>query len=142
MKLLPVTLLLLAVFALSMLGSYLQHRYYLRTVNALARDYRSGEYVLASGLRKGRTRGTIAILVLSRENPAVIEKALLMSGRTVFARFHDRPDLTGLAGAARLSDQPKAIQAAVADAMARGRRAASPGEEATIPDQPTEGVHV
>lgn len=140
MKLLPLTLLFLAVLMLSMLGSFLQHRYYLKLVNSLAGEYRSSEYVLASGLRKGRMRGAIAVLVLRRDNVDVIEKAMVMSGATLLARFHERTELTGRIDESRLAGCKPAVRGAIEDALARGRRAA--GEAAAAAEDSKESARV
>lgn len=132
-NLLPLTLLLLGVFSLSMLASYLQHRYYLRVVNTLARDYRRSGYVLATGRRKGRLRGAVAVLVVRRDDPGWIERVMVMCGSTVVARFRERPDLTGRADDARLAACRPVVRGAVEDALRRARDVAGremlPGSE-------------
>jgi glucitol operon activator protein len=123
-ELLPVSLLLFGMFMLSMLGSFLQHRYYLRVVNDLARQFRRSGYALASGRSKGRTRGAIAVLVVRRDDPDVIERAVIMQGRTVFARFRERPELAGRVSETRLAACSPTMRRAVKDALQRGRSAA------------------
>lgn len=122
MSLLPITLLLLAMFGLSMAGSYLQHRYYQRQVNELAAQYRDGAYALASGRHKGKLRGAVALLVVRRDDPNDVRRAVVMSGSTLFARFRERPDIQGTTTETQLAGQPKAVRLAVLDALDRGRR--------------------
>lgn len=125
MKLLWLSLLLFGMFTLSMLASYFQHRYYLRVVNDLARQFHRSGFALASGRCKGRSRGAIAILVVRRDDPDVIERAMIMQGRTVFARFRERPELAGRASAATLAACSQTVRRAVDDALQRGRRVAA-----------------
>lgn len=124
MKLLPLTILLLAVFMLSMGGSYLQHRYYLRVVNRLAGEFKDKAYALASGRHKGRLRGAVAVLVVRRDNPRDVQRAMVMSGATLFARFRERPEIHGTVTPELLARQSKAVRLAVEDALGRGRQAA------------------
>lgn len=124
MKLLPLSLLLLAVFMLSMGGSYLQHRYYQRVVNRLAVDFKDKAYALASGRHKGRLRGAVAVLVVRRDNPSDVQRAVVMSGATLFARFRERPEIHGTVTSETLAGQTKAVRLAVLDALGRGRQAA------------------
>lgn len=129
MHFLPVALLLFGMFILSSLVSYQQHRYYLRVVNRLAADYRRSGYALASGRAKGKTRGAVAILVVRRDEPDFIERAMVMQGATVFARFRERPELAGRATEDVLGRCPAAVRRAVADALERGRAVAA-GQQA------------
>lgn len=125
MKLLWLSLLLFGMFTLSMLASYLQHRYYLRVVNDLARQFHRSGYALASGRCKGRSRGAIAVLVVRRDDPDVIERAMVMQGRTVFARFRERPELVGRASETSLAACSPTIRRAINDALQRGRTVAA-----------------
>ena len=138
MNLLALTLLLLAVFALSMGGSYLQHRYYLRVVNDLARQFKDRRYVLASGRHKGRLRGAVAVLVVHREQPDQVERAVVMSGSTMFAKFRDRSQIHGHITPESLAQESKAVRMAVLDALTRGHAAAAGGPAAAA-EQPING---
>lgn len=131
MNLLALTVLLLAVFALSMGGSYLQHRYYLRVVNELAREFKDRRFVLASGRHKGRLRGAVAVLVVHREQPDEVERAVVMSGSTMFAKFRERPHIRGRITPDALAPEAKAVRLAVLDALTRGRTAAAGGPAPT-----------
>lgn len=122
MNLLVLTLGLLAVLTFSLAGSYLQHRYYLRVVDKLAKQYGGSGYVLVSGIRKGRLRGAVAVLVLSRGSTDRIERTTVMQGTTLFARFRDREDLTGHLTEERLATCSPAVRGAVQDALGRGRK--------------------
>lgn len=135
MALLPLSLLLLAMFTASMVASYFQHKYYLRIVNDLARQYHRNGYVLASGRCKGRTRGAIAVVVVRRDDPDVIERALVMQGRTVFARFRERPEFAGRAREASLAACSPTMRRAVDDALQRGRAIASRDHDAHAIDE-------
>lgn len=136
MNLVALTVLLLVVFALSMAGSYLQHRYYLRVINKLAREFKDRRFVLASGRHKGRLRGAVAVVVVHREQPDEVERAVVMSGSTMFARFRDRPNIRGRVTPDSLAQQSKAVRLAVLDALARGHTAAAggaaPAEEPSV----------
>jgi glucitol operon activator protein len=133
MKLLWVSLLLFGMFTLSMLASYLQHRYYLRVVNELARRYSRSGYALASGRCKGKARGAIAVVVIRRDDPDVIEHAMVMQGRTVFARFKQRPELAGRVSQARLAGYSATVRRAIEDALQRGRTVAAREQEQDAP---------
>lgn len=122
MNVLLLTLVLLAVLTFSTAGSYLQHRYYLRVVDRLAKQYGGSGYALVSGIRKGRLRGAVAVLVLSRGSADRVERAMVMEGTTLFARFRDRADLTGLLTEGQLATCRPTVRGAVQDAMARGRK--------------------
>lgn len=119
MQLLPLTLLLLGALVLSMTFAHLQHRYYLREVNRLAAQYRQAGYVLTSGIARGRLRGAIAILVVRRDGD-VIERATVMEGSSILARFRERGALHGQSLKA-LAQAPlsTAAKRALEDAAAR-----------------------
>lgn len=135
MNVLLLTLILLGILTFSTAGSYLQHRYYLRVVDRLAKQYGGSGHALVSGIRKGRLRGAVAVLVLSRGSPGRVERAMVMEGTTLFARFRDRADLTGVLTDEQLATCSQTVRGAVQDAMARGRKVpvlaqADPGEGA------------
>lgn len=121
-QLLPLTLFLLGAFLLSMAGSHFQHRYYLRTVNELAREYGRSGYALVSGIRRGRLRGAVAVLVLRRGEADVVEEALIMSGATLLARFRPHPELTGRVTEETLAGCHRTVRGAMRDALERGRK--------------------
>ncbi|MPY57627.1 transcriptional regulator GutM [Streptomyces spongiae] len=121
MAYLPLALLLLGGFVLSLLASMAQHRYYMRTVNRLAAQEHRAGVTLVSGRATGRFRGAVVLLVVRRSDK-VVERALVMQGASVLARFHERPQLTGELATAP-SRAPSAVTArAVEDARDRFRR--------------------
>ena len=135
MNFLPLALVLFGGFILSMLMSYMQHLYYQRTLNAMARSYRSSQYVLASGRHKGRFRGAIAILVVDRSDPTVVRDARVMAGATILARFKKLNNLTGPVNEVLLARQGKATRMAFGDALERAKRVAT--ESVADADLPT-----
>lgn len=132
MNYLPLTLVLLGGFILSMLMSYMQHLYYQRTLNEIARSYKSSQYVLASGIHKGKFRGAIAILVVERNEPTNVRDVRVMKGATILARFKRVTALTGPLDEAVLDKQGKATRRAFSDALERAKRVAAEG--VTDPD--------
>ncbi len=87
-------LLLFAVcWALQIAGTMLQMRHYRRVLGALEARWTDG--FIGSGSARARFgRGAIMILVVS---PAgIVRDALLMQGRTVWAKFKPMPSLVGL----------------------------------------------
>jgi glucitol operon activator protein len=113
--------LLLAAFALMIATNWAQQLYYLRTVNRLAGSERRPGRMLVSGRSAGRLRGAVALLVVRQEDD-VIERALVMEGTTVFARFRERPDCHGPVDAAPAAEASKAARAAVRSAVEHYRR--------------------
>lgn len=121
MAYLPLALLLLGGFVLSLLASMAQHRYYMRTVNRLAAQEHRAGVTLVSGRATGRFRGAVVLLVVRRSDK-VVERALVMQGASVLARFRERRQLTGELATAP-SRAPSAVTArAVEDARDRFRR--------------------
>jgi DNA-binding transcriptional regulator of glucitol operon len=94
MEYLPLTLLLLGTLLLTMTFAHLQHRYYLRAVNHLAAEHRGPGMALVSGISRGRLRGAVAILVVRRDSDT-IERALVMEGSSILARFREQTALHG-----------------------------------------------
>jgi glucitol operon activator protein len=140
MQYLPLALLLLVGFVASMAASMLQHRYYMRTVNRLAAQEHRAGVTLVSGRATGRLRGAV-VLLLVRRTDEVVERALVMQGASVFARFRERPRLTGpLATAATRASSP-AMARAVEDARDRYHRLTSGDVAATagMPPRRTAG---
>ena len=88
-------LLLFAALALSGLLSWLQHRAYSNATRRLTDQFRGGrDNILVSGRGKGILRGAVAILVVDSRARRVLA-AEAMVGVSVFARFHERPELLG-----------------------------------------------
>lgn len=139
MQYLPFTLLLLGALLLSMSFAHLQHRYYFREVNRLAAQYRKAGYVLSSGLAKGRFRGALAILVMRCEGD-IIERAVVMEGASIMARFKEREELRGVP-LADLAAQPisKSSLRALRDAGERYHTACERMTETEQAPQPQSG---
>ncbi|MDX3233607.1 transcriptional regulator GutM [Streptomyces sp. ME19-01-6] len=121
MENLSLALLLLGGFVLSLLASMAQHRYYMRTVNKLAAQEHRAGVTLVSGRATGRLRGTV-VLLLVRRSDSVVERALVMQGASVLARFRERPQLTGELSTAPSRAGSTAMARAVEDARDRYRR--------------------
>ena len=87
-------LLLFAIcWALQIAGTALQMRHYRRVLGALEARWTDG-YIGSGSARARFGRGAIMILVVS---PAgIVRDALLMQGRTVWAKFKPMPGLIGL----------------------------------------------
>ncbi|MEV6379617.1 transcriptional regulator GutM [Streptomyces sp. NPDC051773] len=121
MEYLPLALLLLGGFVLSLLASLAQHRYYMRTVNKLAAEEHRSGVTLVSGRATGRLRGAV-VLLLVRRSDSVVERALVMQGASVLARFRERPQLTGKLSTVSSRAGSAAVARAVEDARDRYRR--------------------
>ena len=86
-------ILLGVLWALQILGTWVQMSHYQKVMADIARAYRDG--YLGTGNAKGTTgQGLIVMLVSSADG--VIRKAMAMEGRTVLARFREIPELSGL----------------------------------------------
>jgi glucitol operon activator protein len=79
----------------SMVLSYFQHRYYSKTVQRMISEGEHRDATLVSGRHKGKLRGAVALLVVRPGPDPVIERAAVMQGASVLARFHERPELVG-----------------------------------------------
>ncbi|MGP3987309.1 transcriptional regulator GutM [Streptomyces sp. 3N207] len=127
MEQLPLALLLLGAFVVSMVSSLAQHRYYMRTVNRLtAEEHRAG-VTLVSGRATGRFRGAV-VLLLVRQSDEVVERALVMQGISILARFRESPQLSGQLRTASSRAASAASARAVEDARDRYRRMRSGGK--------------
>jgi glucitol operon activator protein len=122
-------ILLLVAFAVMIAASWAHQLYYLRTVNRLAAGERRPGRMLVSGRSPGRLRGAVALLVI-RQADETVERALVMEGTTVFARFRDRPQLTGPADEAPEKEASKAARGAVRNAVEHYRRISAGGSAA------------
>ncbi len=119
-------------WALQIAGTMLQMRHYRHTLDTLSRDWTDG-FVGSGSARARFGRGAITILVVS---PAgTVRHALVMQGRTVWAKFRPWPALVGsdleqcrsgagfAARDARLADAFRAAAAQI-DRIAASRRTA------------------
>ncbi|HEX2109851.1 MAG TPA: transcriptional regulator GutM [Rubrobacteraceae bacterium] len=90
------SLLLLAVGILwlaQIAGTYYQIRHYRKVLSRITQE--GGEGYVGAGNAKARFgKGVILILVVGEDER--VKRALKMRGATVFARFEEDPDLSGL----------------------------------------------
>ncbi|TLS47387.1 transcriptional regulator [Streptomyces montanus] len=132
MEFLPLALLLLGAFVLTTLTSIAQHRYYMRTVNRVAGDEHRTGVVLVSGRATGGLRGAV-VLLLVRTSDETVERALVMEGASVLARFRERPRLAGDLRTAPSRATSTATARALEDARDRYRRMRSGGTAEPVP---------
>jgi glucitol operon activator protein len=94
MALWQIALLFLAgAWAVQSVGVWLQVRHYQRTFGAMRAQWSDGR--LGVGAAPGRIgAGVIAMVVVSPEG--VVRKLHAMRGRSVFAKFKDRPEFDGM----------------------------------------------
>ena len=80
-------------WALQVAGTVLQMRHYRQVLDRLSREWDDG--FIGSGSARARFgRGAITILVVSPGG--IVRKALVMQGRTVWAKFRPLPALVGI----------------------------------------------
>ncbi|PRX48505.1 glucitol operon activator protein GutM [Prauserella shujinwangii] len=113
--------LLVAGFVVAGLLSYRQHLAYQRAVNALAAQENRGGMLLVSGRAKGRLRGAVVLLVIDRRR-GTVTRAQAMEGSSVFARFRERPDLTGPVAGAEERAGSRLLGRAVHEALGMASR--------------------
>lgn len=82
------------LWALQAAGTYFQMRHYRRVIRSITGGKSDG--YLGVGNAKSRFRKGV-ILILVADGEGLIQKALKMRGRTVFARFKEAPELEGYA---------------------------------------------
>ena len=81
------------LWALQSVGTWVQMRHYQQVMAGIGDSYKDG--YLGTGNARGTVgRGLIVMLVASPQG--VVRKALAMEGRTVFARFQEIPELSGV----------------------------------------------
>lgn len=113
--------LLVGAFVVAGIFSWLQHLAYQRTVNRVAAEENRSGVALVTGRGKGRLRGAVVLLVIDRHTKRVT-RALAMRGSSVFARFHERPELTGPLASLRDRAGSRMAGKAVDDALDRYKR--------------------
>jgi glucitol operon activator protein len=113
------------IVALSTGLGWVQQRAYQREVNRLLAEERDQDQVLVSGRAKGRLRGAVVLLVIERASKN-IRRAAVMQGASVFARFHESPELLGPVCGASTRAPTKAVRRATADAVDRYRQLRAP----------------
>ena len=87
-------LILGCLWVLQVVGTYFQMSHYRRVLGGITAGGSDG-YVGVGNAKSRFGKGVILILVAGRDG--VVERALKMRGRTVFARFEEANSLVGLA---------------------------------------------
>ena len=82
------------LWVLQVVGTYFQMSHYRSVLGGIAAEENEG-YVGVGNAKSRFGKGVILILVVGRDG--VVERALKMRGRTVFARFEEAKPLVGLA---------------------------------------------
>lgn len=86
-------LLLAIVWALQSVGVWMQMRHYRSALGDIEQKFASG-YV-GTGFTRGRfAKGTIALVVVN--DRLTVDRVAVMSGRSVFAKFHNHTEFEGL----------------------------------------------
>jgi glucitol operon activator protein len=86
-------LLLAVVWALQSLGVWLQMRHYSDVFKGITNRYKDG--FVGAGNSRGRLRkGTIALIVVTPD--MVVQRLLVMSGRSVFTKFKRQEQFEGV----------------------------------------------
>ena len=106
---------LVAAWGLQALGTYVQMRHFGATMGDVARQWPDG-YVGAGNAKSTFGAGLILLLVVSPDR--IVRRAMVMRGRTVFARFRRLPDLEGRPLAA-LPETPDFSDKAASGALAK-----------------------
>lgn len=106
---------LVGAWALQACGTYVQMRHFSATMGDVARQWPDG-FVGAANAKATFGAGLILLLVVSPDR--VVRRALVMRGRTVFARFTRLPTLEGMPLAA-LPDEPDFQTKAASGALAK-----------------------
>lgn len=84
------------LWALQSVGTYLQMRHYRRVLGDITTRWADG-YVGVGVAKANFGRGVIAILVVGADER--VREALVMEGRSVFAKFVSLPELAGVLAA-------------------------------------------
>src|ERR1041384_955002 len=84
---------LFCVWALQSLGVWLQMRHYTDVFKGVTSQFDDG-FVGAGNFRGRFSKGTIVLIVVTPD--LVIRRLLVMSGRTVFTKFHRREEFEGM----------------------------------------------
>ncbi len=81
------------LWVLQVMGTYLQMSHYRKVLGGITAEGREG-FVGVGNAKSRFGKGVILILVTGRDG--VVQRALKMRGRTVFARFEEAKALVGL----------------------------------------------
>lgn len=84
---------LFCVWALQSLGVWLQMRHYTDVFKGVTDQFNDG-FVGAGNFRGRFSRGTIVLIVVTPD--LIVRRLLIMSGRTVFTKFHRHEELEGV----------------------------------------------
>jgi len=121
------------VWALQSLGVWLQMRHYTDVFKGLTNQFNDG-FVGAGNFRGRFSKGTIAVVVVTPD--LIVQRLLIMSGRTVFTKFRRHQEFEGM-HLDRLRSNPAVLgegEAGVAEAVKRAieqidRAGAEPGRQ-------------
>lgn len=83
---------LFGVWALQSLGVWLQMRHYTDVFKGVTNQFNDG-FVGAGNFRGRFSKGTIAVIVVTPD--LVVQRLLIMSGRTVFTKFRRHEEFEG-----------------------------------------------
>lgn len=87
-------LLLAVVWALQSVGVWMQMRHYRSALGDIEQKFATG--FVGTGFTRGRfAKGTIALVVVN--DRLIVDRVAVMSGRSVFAKFHNHTEFEGLA---------------------------------------------
>jgi glucitol operon activator protein len=84
---------LFCVWALQSLGVWLQMRHYTGVFKGLTNQFNDG-FVGAGNFRGRFSKGTIAVIVVTPD--LIVQRVLIMSGRTVFTKFRRHEEFEGM----------------------------------------------
>lgn len=84
---------LFVVWGLQSLGVWLQMRHYTDIFKGLTAQFNDG-FVGAGNFRGRFSKGTIAVVVVTPD--LIVRRLLIMSGRTVFTKFHRHEEFEGV----------------------------------------------
>jgi glucitol operon activator protein len=109
---------LFGVWALQSLGVWLQMRHYTDVFKGVTKQFDDG-FVGAGNFRGRFSKGTIAVVVVTPD--LIVRRLLVMSGRTVFTKFHRHEEFEGVT-LDQLRSNPAVLgegEAGVAEAVKR-----------------------
>src|SRR3712207_97020 len=86
-------LILAVAWVLQIVGTYFQMRHYREVLGGITRE--GGEGFVGVGNAKAAFGKGVILILVADEND-VVKRALRMRGMTIFARFKEAPDLSGI----------------------------------------------
>lgn len=81
------------LWVLQIIGTWVQMSHYRQVMTGITKSYRDG-YLGTGNAKSTLGKGLIVILIASADG--IVRKALAMEGRSVFARFQELPEFSGL----------------------------------------------